>query len=156
MNFDGLVTYTSTRREVGGYSYAQVFRNGCIEVVDSDMLGYHEEKIIPGGAFEKYILESLGNYISGLNKHGIAPPLLLMLSLLNVKDYEMAVSATFSSHDRMHPIDRQNLIVPEVILEDFSNDPSDIMKPAFDVVWNACGWAGSRNYDTKTGKWVGG
>ncbi len=154
LNFDGLVTFASNTKPGSGCSYTQVFRNGCIEVVDSDMLNHRDKKVIPGGTFDLEILESITNYTQVLEKYKVTPPFLLMLSLLNVKGYEMAVDPKYSYRNSMQLIDRTNLIVPEVILTDFSDNLPDLMKSAFDSVWNACGWSGSKNYD-ESGNWVG-
>jgi hypothetical protein len=44
------------------------------------------------------------------------------------------------------PIDRDNLIMPEMIIEDLEVDLSVAFKPLFNPVWNACGHAGSTRY----------
>jgi hypothetical protein len=59
------------------------------------------------------------------------------------------------SFEEVHPIDRDSLVVPEILVESFDFDAAQIMKPAFDTVWNAAGFPRSMNYDEKTGKWVG-
>ena len=53
-----------------------------------------------------------------------------------------------------HPIDRNDLIVPEIILEDFDAEIDKQMKPIFDAVWNACGYPKSMNYNNEE-KWIG-
>jgi hypothetical protein len=49
------------------------------------------------------------------------------------------------------PIDRDALVLPEVMIESFECDAADVMKPLFDVIWNATGFPGCMNYD-ETGK----
>lgn len=71
------------------------------------------------------------------------PPIFVMLSLLGVKGYKMAVSI----YDSGHPIDRDLLILPEVVIDSYESDVAKAMKPAFDSVWNAAGWPGSKNYE---------
>jgi len=39
-----------------------------------------------------------------------------------------------------------------VILESFDHDLHQVMRPAFDSIWNACGLEGSLNYDA-AGAW---
>lgn len=51
------------------------------------------------------------------------------------------------------PIDRDVLLVPEVVVEDFNVASDQVMKPIFDAVWNAAGWPGSHNYDN-AGNWI--
>lgn len=51
-------------------------------------------------------------------------------------------------------IDRDVLLLPDSIVEDYESKASDILRPAFDAVWQTAGWDCSKNYD-KDGKWVG-
>ena len=39
-----------------------------------------------------------------------------------------------------YPIDRPNLVIPEVMIDRFDCDPAEVMKPIFDTVWNAAGF----------------
>jgi hypothetical protein len=55
--------------------------------------------------------------------------------------------------DRGEPIRAQNLILPETLVQDFTMPAGQILKPMFDLVWNACGYAGSRNFDAEA-NWV--
>ena len=40
----------------------------------------------------------------------------------------------------------------EAIIENVDTMSDQILKPCFDAIWNACGYAGSANYDPKTGQ----
>ena len=71
-----------------------------------------------------------------------------MLSLLGVFGYRMD---TGPSRLSSFPIDRDALVLPEVMIETFECDPADVMKPLFDVIWNAAGLQRCMNYD-ETGK----
>ena len=53
---------------------------------------------------------------------------------------------------KIYQIDRENIILPEVIIEDIKGEPSRILKPIFDQIWNAAGFEKSRNYDDE-GNW---
>lgn len=101
---------------------------------------------------EQKIVERILEYISVLNKLSAEPPFFIMPSLLNVKGYSMFVSSDFQC-ERGHSIDRHNLLMPEVIIENFNFEPSKVMKPIFDTVWNACGYSGSLNFDD-SGNWL--
>ncbi len=74
------------------------------------------------------------------------PPLLLMLSLLGVAGYIMAVDPCIP-FPLEHSIDRDALLIREVMIDTFKDDPAKFMRPLFDAVWNAAGWSGSINYD---------
>ena len=44
------------------------------------------------------------------------------------------------------------LVVPGVVIEDRDVEPAWVLRPAFDRVWNAFGFARSFNYDDE-GEW---
>jgi hypothetical protein len=48
-------------------------------------------------------------------------------------------SVATSQNPRKYCIDRDALILPEVMVETFECDPAAVMKPLFDVIWNATG-----------------
>ncbi len=50
------------------------------------------------------------------------------------------------------PIDRDQLDVPEIILEDLTRNSADVLRPVFDAVWNAAALPRCLNYD-QDGKW---
>jgi hypothetical protein len=145
LNFDGALGYSD-------HSYLQVFRNGVLESVEGLLLS-DGEKGIPCIAYEKELLDALSRFFSIEKKIGVDPPILLMLSLLGVKGYRMATGQPFSWEDQ-HQIDRNDLLAPAAIVESYERDPPEVMRPAFDSIWNACGYARSLNY-SNSGKWVG-
>lgn len=51
-----------------------------------------------------------------------------------------------------HHIDRDVVVVPDVVLESEPNDLPRALRPMFDAVWNACGLRESENYD-QDGYW---
>jgi len=147
-NFDGLLIYRA--RPGPTYSYVQVFRNGSIEFVD--VLVTPDDPVIPVG-YERELLSNLPRFVSNQKELGVDPPLFIMLSLLGVKNCTMPLRWSF---EERHPIGRDNLVIPEVMVENFEFDQAELMRPLFDTVWNAAGFPRSMNYDEKTGKWVGG
>jgi hypothetical protein len=52
------------------------------------------------------------------------------------------------------PIDRDVLMLPEIVVEDLSASPGPLLKSTLDMVWNACGLSASPFFDT-LGNWVG-
>lgn len=149
-NFDGFLGYS------GDGSYVQVFRNGIVEAVEARLLRITDDsgKIIRSVAYERAILQGLHKYMSIQRQLGVAPPLVIILTLTEVFGYTMAVNRSrFPFHDD-YPIDRDVLLVDEVIVDNFESDAAKTMKPIFDAVWNATGWSRSMNYD-QNGNWVG-
>lgn len=152
-NFDGFLTFARTSDNTS--TYLQIFRNGIIEAVDERILRRTQNKNppIPSVVFEDALLKSLLSYLDVQKRLGILPPLFVMLSLIGVSGYVMATNRT-AFWDEGHPIDRNILVIPEIMIEDFNCDPFEVMKPVFDAVWNAAGWPQSMNYDQK-GQWIG-
>ncbi len=155
LNFDGLLSYSGISADPKCYNYLQIFRNGCIEAVDNLLLEPHNNQLlIPSIAFEKEILEATPRFLNLQRKLGVDPPIVLMLTLLGVLAYQMAVNTARFRFAQSQPVDRDSLIIPEVIVEDFDCDIEQLVRPCFDIIWNAAGWPKSINYDN-SGKWVG-
>lgn len=153
LNFDGSVTYMDNSDTGLSLSYTQIFHSGIVEAVDTLLLQRRDEKkIIPSVAYEQYLIRALNTYLGGLLKLGVAFPLWIGLSLLGVRDYFMWVDE-YMWIRQAHPIDRDELILPEIQVEDTSIPAERILKPAFDSIWNACGYERSMNYD-KDGNWL--
>jgi len=151
-NFDGFLTYISGE-DGKSHSYVQLFRSGIIEVVVS--LELHGGKLlILGNAYERELVESLPHYLSVLKVLNVELPVFIFLTLLGVKGYSMSYDRGMSPIERVHKIDRDILLLPEIFIESYDAIAEDILRPCFDSIWNACGFPRSLNYDD-TGKWVG-
>lgn len=59
----------------------------------------------------------------------------------------------FFHGDGGYPIDAETVILPETTVESFTTPAQEILKPMFDLVWNACGFPGSANFDAE-GVWI--
>ena len=134
-------------------SYTHLFRNGIVESVEGTLLNYDRQGVrtIPSVSYEEIILRHLPVCFSFLATLGVTPPGAVALTLTNVRDVEM-------SHDGMdftdhYPIRVDTLLLPETVVERLDENPATILKPMFDVIWNACGQPGSRNFDVE-GRWV--
>jgi len=153
LNFDGSVTYMDDRETGVSFNYTQIYHSGIVEAVDALLLevGEEDKRIIPSVAYEYTVVCALKSYLAVLVKLDIEFPLWICLSLLDVKGYVMAVSDRFWGR-RIHPIDRDELILPEIQVEDADTPAERILRPAFDSIWNACGYEQSMNYD-ENGTW---
>jgi hypothetical protein len=140
-NSEGFFTYghsvTNTRGFVG--SYVQVFHNGIIEAVDLRLL---LEGYLKGSLFKQGLVEALLRFLSCQQKIGVKPPLFAILSMIKVKGFHL-----FNGHDSMesHKIEKEDLLFPEVQIDDFGLNPGEVLKPLFDMLWNAAGLPESRS-----------
>lgn len=176
-NFDGYIRYVFKKleeeekeeeKEYGIdkiHGFLQVFRNGIIELVDGVYLHpsgpqqkkeWGTDRIIPIDHFEGKIIELVFDYVSFIKNAGIGPPIVICLSLLSMGGYIIPVDRGIAPM----PIDRNNLIIPEMIIDDYEickseEEMAKVMKPIFDTIWQACGHSGSRNYDEED-NYIGG
>jgi hypothetical protein len=143
-NLDGLLFHN------GKFSYTQVFRNGAIEAVDSYTLASAGKPFLPDVPIEQRLLSGVQAYLPVLRQLGVTPPLLLMVSLLGVKGLEIV-----QGHQRFSspPIDRDDLILPEVLVEDMRAEPARLLRKVFDMIWQSAGIEGSRNFNQQR-QWV--
>jgi hypothetical protein len=155
-NFDGWYSYVKLDYEKPEcYSYAQLFRNGSVEAVEAFLLRPHNNNLVVlQVTFEDELMKALRKLIVFQQSLGIEPPVIVFLSVLGVRDYEIRVSNYMGSL-HLHPIDRDNLILPEVILESFQFEADIVLRPIFDAIWNACGYPHCLDYNWQTGKWEG-
>jgi hypothetical protein len=149
-NFDGFLSYAQIHE--GTFSYVQVFHHGSIEAVQSSYIeAGKQDHPIRATVIENEIANHLSRYMNAQAKMGVEPPLFVMLSLLGVAGYRLS-GTDYVPGDR-YPIDRNDLIISEVMVEDFGLNPHRIMRPIFDAIWNAGGYERDPNYDAK-GDWV--
>ena len=140
-NLDGFLTYSTVKKE-GSHTYTQLFRNGIIEAVDSRTMGRQES--LPSIYYERQLMQSLKAYLAVMIDLTVETPILLFLSLTGVRGCRMEVGRSFSQG---HAIDRDMLLLPEIIIENYDMPTEDILKPCFDSIWNACGFTRCFNYD---------
>jgi len=153
-NLDGFVTW-----RVSNHAYCQLFFNGVIEAVYSDLFtnrnakGAGSRKFIASIAYERHVIKAAIDYLKGLKSFGVESPFIISMALLNCKDAYMYVEPTrYSGSHEFYPIDRDVAILPDVAIDSLDIDVGREMKPIFDAVWNACGFTGSLNYDD-SGNW---
>jgi hypothetical protein len=153
INFDGVLTYSSAPNEPAP-GYLQLFRNAIVEAVSSDFMSeWQGRKVIRTRLLESELVRSVAGYLRVIEGEGASRPFFVMMSLIGVKDYNLEVPETHFSSDN-YPVDRDVLILPELLVEEGDNDIPTMMKPAFDAIWNAGGWSRSLSYDAE-GKWSG-
>ncbi|MCL4475048.1 MAG: ATP-binding protein [Nitrospirae bacterium] len=151
-NLDGLFTHSDS--EEGIFSaYTQLYRTGIIEAVDASLLRPRENGLlIPSLIYEKKLIDTLTAYMRLLPDLGIEPPIFVFLTLIGVNNYKMGIRRELY-FDVGHPIDRTIILLPEVIIDNFSISAKDALKPLFDLIWNACGYRKSLNFD-ENGNWT--
>jgi len=147
-NFEGLVKF---HHYIKGY--IQIFRNGSIETIENQNYFYSEDMFFKISHFEHSIIESLKYYLEEYREFDINPPFIIYLSLLGIKQYKIKqFNHHFSLYQGNHFSDRDNVILPEIIISDYNISIEKELKNVFDVLWNAFSLPHSFNYD-EDGNW---
>lgn len=105
--------------------------------------------IIPGVGYETLLVEALGKLLRTLSFMAEEPPAVCSIALVGIGDHSFAYSNYMPSTRKLG---RDVLMLPPVMVESFHAEPAAVLKPVFDMVWNAYGFEGSANY-TKEGDW---
>ncbi len=148
-DLEGFLTYSND--EMGKtYSYVKLYNNGILEAVEGKYLNPKQndgQLLIRGSAYENALIKSLSIYLSALKVLGVELPIFVLLTLVGVRGYSMFVGEKRFNIQGNTGINRDNLFIPEVIIENYPAAPEEVLKPCFDALWNAFGFSGSPNYD---------
>lgn len=146
-NVDGFVYALWPEKKEGAIEFVQVFRSGAIEYVDAHTADFPK---VTGCLLETRVLLALKAHMSVLEEQGAARPFVVFLSLHGVEGRKL-VDTTYDHRPWEDPFkfDRDTVLLPDVMLVDDGRSIEDVMKPVFDVMWQAAGWPGSRGYDAQ-------
>jgi len=153
LNLDGLLVGDGQGPYIGD-TYTHLYRNGLIEAVTGPgwVFQRDNQRWIASAGYEKALLDYLPVCFHVFKEIGASTPIVVALTLTNVQGLAMSIPASFILYNTL--IDRQTLTLPESVVEGSPIEPVKILKPMFDLVWNACGYEVSMNFD-KDGRWVG-
>ncbi|HLP87337.1 MAG TPA: ATP-binding protein [Nostocaceae cyanobacterium] len=151
-NMDGLLYYNVIGNQA--YSYVQFLRNGIIESVWKQLnLSKESENLLDSNRIELELIKVLSSYLNFLKKIETEPPIFIFLTIMGVKEHYIFVSRQYHLFKKFQDnIDRDILWIPEVIIDNYEVEASKILKPCFDLMWNAGGFKGSLNYN-ELGEW---
>jgi hypothetical protein len=157
LNLDGHVSYCGGTSGGGCRSYTQFFRNGTVEAVLTDVVREEKQegKLLLAEYYERTLTQKyqfFKHLLSGLREVGVEPPVWCLLTVIGVKGARIPTYDYFPDENRA--IDRDILMLPESVIDDFSVESAAVLRPLFDLVWNASGFSRSFNFDA-SGKWVG-
>ena len=133
------------------------YRNGVIEMVDGAILNHTmpsraDVRYIPSLAVERLIATAVDRGVRLIRHIGANAPVSAAVTLTNVKDMVLA----FDQWEwyQLHPVLNTHLFFPDAIFTQLTDRAGPILKPLFDLLWNACGIDESPNFDAE-GNWVG-
>lgn len=151
INLDGLVMFTGDN-ERSSRAYTQIFRTGAVESVA--VLTTHEDHmLLPSMAYEQEVMSFLARYLKLTAEFEIEPPYYAFLSFVGVRGCRFGVRRGMLWPEDVLPLHEDMLILQEVVIQDRDDQPHQVLRPIFDMVWNAFGLIRSFNYDEQ-GNWV--
>lgn len=147
LNFDGVLAYPGSAQP---HWYTQVYRTGVIEAVHGGLFyPVREHMSLREQDSEYWLVGIFARALALLQEEGIEPPLLLMVSFLNVRNCLVRYNPERWGDLSVYPIDRDTLQIGDVWLEHYPArgiEQLDVLKPILDALWNAGGHPGWRNY----------
>jgi hypothetical protein len=137
-----------------GNTYTQLYRNGLIEVVTGPtglVFEMEGQKWIGSELYERNLVNYLPTCFRVFGEIEASGPVVVALTLTNARGLAMSIPRAYINRSSL--IDRDTLVLPETVVEDLTTEPVKVLRPMFDLVWNACGFERSRNFDGE-GRWI--
>jgi hypothetical protein len=155
INIDGALGVRAVQAE-GSHGYSLLFRSGFFETARV-LTGRTERRgliNLPSLAYEREIIELLDLFRSELRHLGLGEEMTAMFTLVRGDQMELGVDPNrFNFDGEEGRFDRNVLAIPDVLLP--ADQPAaSVLRPMFDLVWQAAGLARSYNYN-EAGEWVG-
>lgn len=161
-NIDGILKYQIFSHEFYALTYLQYFRNGIIETTAAGIAhtNHDKEKLLYPDISENYILSNIDNYKRDLKILEVAPPFIIFISLIGVKDHGLSNRTGWIDMNgnpelvKRIKIHKDVVQLPDIYIEDYSQDIKKALKPCFDVFANLVGLSRSKCYD-EDGNYIG-
>lgn len=153
VNLDGYCVYR------GGevcHGYTQIFRDGSVEATSASMIPEREgRRILPSLGVPERLIEALNVYLKGLRSLEAAPPILLQISAMEIRDVRMGLNPG-QFIDPPPPIERDTLHLPPSMITEYRDDDNyeSVMAEQMDFLWNVFGFERCFYFDAD-GKWIG-
>jgi hypothetical protein len=154
INLDGHILWVPVKGDGPrqAVAYAQVFRDGAMEAVDgvtilpasSDSGG----TVLPD-MLEATIVAQVAEYSRIFASMPIGNQLSIMITLMNAKGFHVVPRERYDER----VIDRRVLGIPEVVVEREAAAIPATLKPALDMLWQACGFPCSPHFNAG-GEWT--
>lgn len=153
VNIDGYVNYKSAPAGKAR-SYGQLFRSGAIEgvsVLDCDERG---APYLDGTEFGNMIVLGIQQYLNIQESYVLGLPAFALVSLCNVDGCYLRYHPAGAGYNVVGPLRSNVVALPEIVFDINNPDVPALMRPIFNIVWNAFGLLQSDMY-TSAGEWKG-
>jgi hypothetical protein len=142
-NFEGFLSTSTLPKAKSPYGYTLFFRHGIVEAVDTYLLESRGSYII-AASLESELIKAFFNFVQQLEGMNIKPPIVVALTLLGVKGYQLYRPGQLAAETKIRT---DILEMPEIIVQNYSDAPPRNLRPLFDMVWNVFGYPRSLNYN---------
>jgi hypothetical protein len=120
----------------GDYSYTQLFRSGCVEVVSARLCGAPPaERELNLPFVDRTAILTVSETLEFHTAAGIGLPALVAGALVNVRG--TVVADHFRDHFDPEPVDRDVVLLPEVVINDPPTSVATAIKDLLDTAWNS-------------------
>jgi hypothetical protein len=135
-------------------AYVTVFRSGTVEAVESSIARGRGHNFVQLPHLEAMLVKYACLYAKSLNDFGVAPPMAICVSLVNVQGMKLTqdfISTAFVPEDLpCGDLDRQHLNFGQAIFDAVPSDynaAARLLRPVLTHLANAAGLHGSPNFD---------
>lgn len=154
LNVDGALVVRNEDQNGQTHGYSQFFRSGFFE--STFVLSHRDANglaILASINYEQNLIALLGRFRGELDRLGIDVECAVMLSLLRANEVKLGVRSDWNILEPHQTLfDRKTLVLPDVLARSDAT-PAHALRPVFDLVWQAAGFNGSRNYNA-AGDWA--
>lgn len=158
-NIDGVISIASSPRGEKSTGYVQLFRNGIVEIVFSEVYFDPPAEMratVTGGVGASDVAQQLAGafqrIVSLFRTLEVGPPVSWFISLHGMKDVVFHVSQRRALYGR-YAFDRETILLPEIVLADYDQPAVTALKPSLDALWQAAGLERCFDYDAD-GRWA--
>ena len=150
-NYDGIFIHNSDGTCPADW-YMQIFRSGCLEIFNS-RVHHPDAKIIHQTSFEKDLIDCIRDNKTVFDFFGLDYPLLIFHTVLDIREYRIAPNSAIRDIGNRQFTQNEFLLPDILLIESHLDNLPLALKPLFDPIWNAAGYAQSPNFNIK-GEWT--
>ena len=151
-NLDGLLAFSPTS---GGpdMAYLQLFRNGAIETVSSELHRDDADRpVLRNAVLGRELFELLRRVERLMTTLGLETPVSVFLSFLGMRDVTLTVDQEQRFIQQPRPFGRDVVLFRELMIPAWGEPPETLLRPLLNEVSQAAGLERSRDYD-EAGHW---